>query len=530
MAGNPHPVFQDGVSVEKANARAYLPLRLGNPDALRALDGSTFWLCYIQTLLSFFYRDTSDTTSEDNGSSVIVDGNGGIWKVISSGAGIAINAAGPVASRGSFDSEDPGFTYFGTDTELLYVRETAGGWSDGTQVTGPQGEPGDNGADGRNFQPDEVVPDLSGRDAYDAEAKNFAVLVESDSSNGDLPTLYFKLSATSGDWSAGSTFGSGGGDVAGDTHAATSKTTPVDADELPLVDSEASNVLKKLTWSNLKAALASTFLTPSQARERLTADRTYYVDGVNGDDINNGLASGSGHAFKKITFALAVIAATLDLAGFKVTVQVADANYTDPIVLPNVVGFAKTGDLVIQGNNATPVNVLINVSSTYAIIADGISTVWDLKDFKVQSTGYGISARSGSKARFGNINFGACAAGHIQAFGPGSVVTAISNYAVSAGGNCHFECFYGSQFVSPTLTVAISNTPNFAIAWANLNVLGSAQVHSMTFTGTGATGPRFAISNGAVCFTNGSTASSYLPGNAAGTGTNFAASPYGLYA
>ncbi|HKW83811.1 MAG TPA: hypothetical protein VJN68_08655, partial [Burkholderiaceae bacterium] len=43
--------------------------------------------------------------------------------------------------------------------------------------------------------------------------------------------------------------------IAPGTHAATSKTTPVDADELPLVDSAASNVLKKLTWANLKATL-----------------------------------------------------------------------------------------------------------------------------------------------------------------------------------------------------------------------------------------------------------------------------------
>lgn len=39
------------------------------------------------------------------------------------------------------------------------------------------------------------------------------------------------------------------------TNAASSKSTPVDADEIPLVDSAASNVLKKLTWSNLKATL-----------------------------------------------------------------------------------------------------------------------------------------------------------------------------------------------------------------------------------------------------------------------------------
>ena len=44
-------------------------------------------------------------------------------------------------------------------------------------------------------------------------------------------------------------------------HAATSKPTPVDADELPIVDSAASNVLKKLTWANLKATL-KTYLDP----------------------------------------------------------------------------------------------------------------------------------------------------------------------------------------------------------------------------------------------------------------------------
>jgi hypothetical protein len=45
--------------------------------------------------------------------------------------------------------------------------------------------------------------------------------------------------------------------IAPGTHAAAAKTTPVDADELPLVDSAASNVLKKLTWADLKAAVAS---------------------------------------------------------------------------------------------------------------------------------------------------------------------------------------------------------------------------------------------------------------------------------
>lgn len=45
--------------------------------------------------------------------------------------------------------------------------------------------------------------------------------------------------------------------VAAETHAATSKATPVDADELPLADSASTFSLKKLTWANLKATLAT---------------------------------------------------------------------------------------------------------------------------------------------------------------------------------------------------------------------------------------------------------------------------------
>ena len=47
-------------------------------------------------------------------------------------------------------------------------------------------------------------------------------------------------------------------DIANNTNASTSKTTPADADELPLVDS-ASNGLKKLTWANVKANLKTYF-------------------------------------------------------------------------------------------------------------------------------------------------------------------------------------------------------------------------------------------------------------------------------
>ncbi len=49
--------------------------------------------------------------------------------------------------------------------------------------------------------------------------------------------------------------------LGGKINGADGKTTPVDADEIGLSDSAASNVLKKLTWANIKATLKSYFDT-----------------------------------------------------------------------------------------------------------------------------------------------------------------------------------------------------------------------------------------------------------------------------
>jgi len=63
------------------------------------------------------------------------------------------------------------------------------------------------------------------------------------------------LIITLNNWAAGNDFHELTVDIAADIHAATSKATPVDADEIGLVDSVASWALKKLTWANVKATL-----------------------------------------------------------------------------------------------------------------------------------------------------------------------------------------------------------------------------------------------------------------------------------
>ncbi|KQZ25855.1 hypothetical protein ASD50_20750 [Mesorhizobium sp. Root552] len=65
------------------------------------------------------------------------------------------------------------------------------------------------------------------------------------------------------------------GNIAGSIHAAASKTTPVDADELGLVDSAASNGLKRLSWLNAVNTLKATLKT--------YFDTLYYI--VGGTDV-----------------------------------------------------------------------------------------------------------------------------------------------------------------------------------------------------------------------------------------------------
>jgi hypothetical protein len=67
------------------------------------------------------------------------------------------------------------------------------------------------------------------------------------------------------------------GNVGTAIDGATAKTTPVDADTLPLIDSAASNALKKVSWANVKATLAAYFDTLYSAIGHVHADPTIVV-------------------------------------------------------------------------------------------------------------------------------------------------------------------------------------------------------------------------------------------------------------
>lgn len=87
-------------------------------------------------------------------------------------------------------------------------------------------------------------------------------------------------------------------------HAASSKATPVDADEIGLIDSAASWGLKKLTWANIKATLKTYF------------DTLYYSIGGTDTTVADGGTGRSSHtAYAVICGGTTTTAAQQSIAG-----------------------------------------------------------------------------------------------------------------------------------------------------------------------------------------------------------------------
>lgn len=280
-----------------------------------------------------------------------------------------------------------------------------------------------------------------------------------------------------------------------------------------------SNAGAAVNWA---AGTKNVFVTvPAAApgllsREALTAARTYYV-ATTGNDSNNGLSAGA--PFLTIQKAVDTVAG-LDINTQAVTIQVADGTYAGAVVLKAYLG---AGPVTITGNATTPTNVVIAVTSADAFNNVNAGT-WNITNLKVSAatSGHGLYADGGnSKIRFSGIDFGACVTNHMAAYSGASIV-ATGNYTVSGGSSlgAHAYAIGGGTYSLENRTITISNTPAFAtgFVWCDRG-LGYFSMFSMTFSGTGATGPRYVLTGNGVCFVNGA-ATTYLPGDVAGTTAN----------
>lgn len=289
-------------------------------------------------------------------------------------------------------------------------------------------------------------------------------------------------------------------------HAATSKATPVDADELGLVDSAASNALKKLTWANLKATLLAYF--KGQFREKLTAARTYYVR-TDGNDSNNGLANTSGGAFLTIQKAVDVCAA-LDLGIYDATIMVGAGTWTATTTLKTLVG---AGKVVIRGINANTADTVI--AGTAACFKGTYVGVYEIQYMTLGTNASGACIDiygGGAVVRWGGVNFSAASV-HVRPIA-GAYAEAIGAYTISGGGSAHVSAYETAALRIVGVDVTLVGTPAFSVAFAFSSRVGSLLVVGTTFSGA-AIGARYLANINSVIYT--AAGESFLPGSVAGT-------------
>lgn len=254
--------------------------------------------------------------------------------------------------------------------------------------------------------------------------------------------------------------------------------------------------------------------TSTYIREKLTADRTYYVR-TDGNDSNDGLTNVAGGA--KLTIQGAITAINLlDMNSKAVTVQVADGTYTGGVSVGGMQGYGL-GSLTIQGNAVTPTNVIISTTSVTAFNCRGnVANPIVIKNMKITTatSGHCIQAQAGVTVQISGIDFGACASYHMDASHQGRI-TVVGNYTISGGALAHCVAEYFGWFQKSTAyTVTISNTPAFS-SWYALAYCGYLHDMGGTFSGS-ATGTRYSAQQNGIINTNGGGAN-YFPGNSAGS-------------
>jgi hypothetical protein len=256
-------------------------------------------------------------------------------------------------------------------------------------------------------------------------------------------------------------------------------------------------------------------------REVLTADRSYYVLKT-GSDSNDGLANTAGGAFLTIQKAIDA-AAALDSSIYNVGINVGDGTYSQALTLKRMAG---AGAITITGNTTTPANVVIAAGGSIAINGSNTLTRYNITGVRITGTSFGIFASGSTTIQPGIVNLATTGAAQVYADN-GAFVAFANNYTISSGAGRHLWAYAGGYIQCVSRTITVSGTPAFSSAFAVCQTGGLVLASGNTYSGS-ATGTRFAVSDLGVIDTGGGGAN-YFPGNAAGTGTNPSASPYGLY-
>lgn len=245
----------------------------------------------------------------------------------------------------------------------------------------------------------------------------------------------------------------------------------------------------------------TTLLSSAGGRELLTANRTYYVR-TDGSDSNSGLANTAGGAFLTIQRAVTVVAYSLNLGGYDVTISVADGTYSESVTISNA--WDGKGTVSIVGNSTTPTNVI--VPGRFYATGHSRITVRDLQCMGLVTTSYGYLS-------FTNLVFVTGTNNMIEATDNG-MIESTGNWKI-AGGPYVYGLYAntGGTIYIPN-TVTLTGTPDFSGSFVYV-AQNSRVIATTNFSGS-ATGQRYIVlENSSLLFTGTATVTT-LPGDELG--------------
>ena len=280
-------------------------------------------------------------------------------------------------------------------------------------------------------------------------------------------------------------------------------------------------VSPQLPTSDERAALRGTVGRPSMrnayvtdadprlnGRERLTADRTYYVR-HDGNDGNDGLTPIG--ALRTIQRAVSLVSGTIDMGGHQCTIQLADGSYTETVSLGRYVGARPP---IIRGNAVMPSAVeVIGSGSSPCVLNYLTGAHWAIEGVKLSNGQANAIVSRGAVVSLQHVEFGAVGGFHMYADLAGHIVVT-AEYAISGGAAAHAVADSTGSIRTTGTRVTIANTPAFSLGFVFAQRCGLVDANKMTFVGS-ASGRRFWSATNAVIDTGGSGAD-YFPGDEAG--------------
>ena len=342
-----------------------------------------------------------------------------------------------------------------------------------------------------------------------------ATIVAADNGKNVTVNGYFELGLT-----AAATLGNAFGFFLSNTGTRRVIVNPNGAE---LIDGRATLELWPGMSCRISCNATGFFTVGLQPRWLILASTTINVDPVNGNNANDGLATGSGNALATLTAGVTMLYNKIDCGGNTVTIQGVSGTYNEGIALSGrPTGFQF---FILRGDETTPGNCIINAPLNTPCVYAKNAAIVKVHGWRLQgaSTGtFGLLSEMYGHIDYQKIEWGACPGGRHRSVTRFSSCEATGTSEIVGNADFHLVIQQNGFDDPSTHDVAINANrafTTFILAQQNAQFARGVGMDYVLGGGVAVTGKRYDVfSNSIVTVSGGGI--NFFPGNAAGTTTD----------